>query len=39
MEESDFDSMDLEQVDRIFGYEEEEEIDWDDPLIFDTLDD
>lgn len=38
MEESDFDSMDIDNLDRIFE-DVTEEIDWDDPLIFETFDD
>jgi len=40
MEESDFDSMDLDNLDRIFNEEEtEEEMDVDDPLYFETFND
>ena len=38
MEESDFDEMDRDHLDRLFE-DEDEDIDWDDPLIFETLDD
>ena len=37
MEESDFDEMDRDHLDRLF--EEDDEINWDDPMIFDTFDD
>ena len=39
MEESDFDEMDLDHLDRLFEDGEDEDIDWDDPLIFNALDD
>ena len=41
MEESDFDEIDIDHLDRLFEdiTEEKEDIDWDDPLIFDALDD
>jgi len=38
MEESDFDSMDMEHLDRMFE-DDDNDIDWDDPLIFEALDD